>query len=453
MVLDNGRGTQRTFINKGNHSMKIKQGTITAVLLFLIVSPVFAERSYTLEDAYRAALGTNEYVKIAEEGVSQSGNVIDQAWTYLYPRLTARGAYTRFNETLPPEGGDFLFQPLEQFQAGLVLTQPLYTGGRTLAALRTAQKMQEASRVGLSVTKQDILFRVSEAYFGVLKAQRSVEISHNSLERMERHKLVTEREAATRKTKANASALLRANTLVSQARINLVRAQDGLKTAKEKLGLLTRIPMDAIINEPRPLDQPMDDLESLMASALQNRDDYLGSKMNVSIASENVTIVQGGHYPQLYAEAGMQYQDSRPALMTDATGYYGGLRLQIPIFEGGLMKAEVSEARSKARQAELASDFLRKSIESDVNEAYVNLQTSTSVLETAKLQMGYAKDNFDAVEGLFAEGLTSSLSIIDAEQALMYAERELMNTTYDRQLAILRLKKSIGMLGKNIEKP
>ena len=117
------------------------------------------------------------------------------------------------------------------------------------------------------------------------------------------------------------------------------------------------------------------------------------------------------------------------------------------------MKAEVSEARSKARQAELASDFLRKSIESDVNEAYVNLQTSTSVLETAKLQMGYAKDNFDAVEGLFAEGLTSSLSIIDAEQALMYAERELMNTTYDRQLAILRLKKSIGMLGKNIEKP
>ncbi len=422
-----------------------------ALLMTLMLSATVAmaeDRSYTLEDAYQAALGTNEFVKIAEEGVSQSENIVDQAWSYLYPRLTARSAYTRFNETLPPEGGDFLFQPLEQFQAALVLTQPLYTGGRTLAALRTAQKMREASRDSLSVTKQDILFRVSEAYFGALKAQKAVEISQNSLKRMEHHKLVTEREAATRKSKANASALLRANTLVSQARINLVRAQDGLQIAREKLGLLTGIPMDAIIAEPAPLDQPMENLDGLKASALQNRDDYSGSKMNVSIASENVTIVQGGHYPQLYAEAGMQYQDSRPALITDASGYYGGLRLQIPIFEGGLMKAEVSEARSKARQAELASDFLRKSIESDVHEAYVNCQTVTSVLETAKLQMEYAKSNFDAVEGLFGEGLAPSLSLIDAEQALNMAERELMNTTYDRQVAILRLQKSIGILGK-----
>jgi outer membrane protein len=433
--------------------LKRVQGIALLLTLALNASGAHAgDRVYTLEDAYNSALGTNENIKIAEESVSQSGNIVDQAWTYLYPRLIGRAAYTRFNETLPPEGGLFLFQPLEQYQAALVLTQPLYTGGRTLAALSTAKKMQEASQEGLSVAKQDILFRVSEAYYGVLKAQKSVEISRHSLERMEHHKLVTEREASTRKTKANASALLRANTLVSQARINLVRAQDGLKIAREKLGLLTRLPMDALITEPPPLDQPMENIESLKASALQNRDDYAVSKMNVSIASENVTIVRGGHYPQLYAEAGIQYQDSRPAIFTDATAYYGGLRLQIPIFEGGLMKAEVSEARSKARQAELASVFLRMSIESEVHEAYVNLQTITSVLETAKLQMGYAKDNFDVVEGLFAEGLMPSLSLIDAEQALNMAERELMNATYDRQVAILKLKKSIGMLGKNIEK-
>ncbi len=427
-----------------------------ALLMTLLLSATVVsgeERVYTLEDAYRSALGTNEQIKISEEGVSQSEDIVDQAGTYLYPRLTARAAYTRFNETLPPEGGDFLFQPLEQYQAALVLTQPLYTGGRTLAALRTAKKMWESSREGLSVAKQDLLIRVAEAYFGVLKAQRSIEISKNSLKRMEHFKLVTEREAATRKTRANASALLRANALVSQASINLVRAQDGLKIIREKLGLLTKLPVDAILTEPRALDQPVEDLESLKALALQNRDDYAGSKITAGIASENVTIVQGGHYPQLYAEAGVQYQDSRPAIFTDATSYYGGLRLQIPIFEGGLMKAEVSEARSKARQAEFASDFMRKSIESDVHEAYVNLQTVTSVLETVKLQMEYAKGNFDAVEGLFSEGLAPSLSLIDAEQALNMAEHELINTTYDRQVAILRLKKSIGMMGKNIEKP
>lgn len=112
------------------------------------------------------------------------------------------------------------------------------------------------------------------------------------------------------------------------------------------------------------------------------------------------------------------------------------------------MKAEVAEAHSKLRQAQFATDFLRNSIGSEVQEAYVNLQTASSVLDTARLQLQYAKDNFDAVEGLFAEGLIPSLSLIDAEQALNMAERELMNTTYDRQVAILRLKKSVGMLGK-----
>ncbi len=406
------------------------------------------DKVYTLEDAYKAALGTNEIVKIAEEDVAQSGYRVDQAWTYLYPRLVAQGAYTHFNETLPPGGGAFLFQPLDQYQAALVLTQPLYTGGRTLAALRTAQKMSEASDGNLSLARQDMMLAVADAYYGVLKAQKAVDISKRSLERMERHKEVTEREAATRKSKANQSALLRANSLVSQARIALVRAQDGIKIAREKLSLLTKLPADMQVEEPAQLDQPSEGLEDLQKLALANRDDYKNARVNKSIAEENVTIVQGGHFPQLAAVAGAQYQDSRPAIFTDSTTYYAGLRLTVPIFEGGLMKSEVSEARSKVRQAELSGDLLRKSIKSDVLEAYVNLQTVTSVLDTAKLEMDYAKGNYEAVEGLFSEGLLASLSLIDAEEALTTAERELMNATYDRQIAILRLKRSIGMLGK-----
>jgi outer membrane protein len=406
------------------------------------------DRVYTLEDAYKAALGTNETVKIAEEDVAQSGYRVDQAWTYLYPRLDAQGAYTRFSDVLRAGGGTFTLQPLDQYQASLVLTQPLYTGGRTLAALRTAQKMRETSNSSLSLARQDMLLNVADAYYGVLRAQKLVDISERSLERMERHREVTEREAGTRKTKANQSALLRANSLVSQARILLVRAQDGIKIARDKLGLLTKLPTDIQVEEPPQLDQPSAGLEDLQKIALANRDDYTISKVNKSIADENVTIVQGGHFPQLAAVAGAQYQDSLPAVFTDLTSYYAGLRLTIPIFEGGLMKAEVSEAKSKVRQAELSSNFLRQSIESDVYESYVNLQTVTSVLETAKLGLEYAKGNYEAVEGLFSEGLLASLSLIDAEQALIIAEREVLNAAYDRQIAILRLKRSIGMLGK-----
>ncbi len=429
---------------------KVRIVVITTFLISIAMATYAADAVFTIEDAYQTALGTSELVKIAEESFLQSENRIDQAWTYLYPRIVAQSAFTVYNDTLPknvPAGGSY-FQPRDQFNAALILTQPLYTGGRTLAALRTAQKMKDAGASGLSVAKQDVLLKVSEAYYGVLKAQESVIINQQSLERMERSRKVTERVANTRRTKTNSSALLRVDMLVNQARINLLRAQDGVKVAKDKLGLFAKMPPDAVLVAPRPVDPPTTSLDELKAMALKNRDDYAASLQNKSIASEYVAIVKGAHYPQLYAQAGLQYQNSAPDTLMDATTYYGGLRLQIPIFEGGLMKAEVSEARSKVRQAELSSDFLRKSIESDVLEAYTGLRRVTTIVAAAKLQQGYANDNFTAVEGLYSEGLVSSLSLIDAEQGLSMAEMELMNATYDEQLFILRLKKSTGTLGK-----
>jgi outer membrane protein len=422
--------------------------TIAIIVLMAVVTQA-EDKIYTLSDAYYAAINTNEVIGISAETVIQSETRIDQAWTYLYPRIVAQSAYTRYNETLPPEGGSVIFQPLKQVQAALILTQPLYTGGRTLAALRTARTLREASQSGFQFAVQDTLLTVAQAYYGVIKAQKMVDISSRAVERMERHKKVTEREATTRRNKANISSLLRATTLVSQARINLIRAEDGLKIARSQLSMVTKLPKDAALVEPEALKPSEETYDQLKTTALSNRADYAGSRLNQKVAEENVTIVKGSHYPQLSAVAGVQYVNSQPATLMDATTYYGGLRLQIPLFEGGLMKAETSEARSKVRQAKLSTTLLERSIETEVLEAHINLQTITAVLDTAKLQLGYAKDNFDTVESLFAEGLLPSLSLIDAEQALSQAEREVANAVSDQQIAILRLMKSIGTLGQS----
>ena len=420
---------------------------LIALLLLALNSSAWAERVYTLQDAYQSAISNNEVVKISEENVAQSESRVDQAWTYVFPKLVGRAGYTRYNEVLPPEG-DFIFQPLTQLSAALVLTQPLYTGGRTLAALRTAQTMREASTRDLSSTRQDITLNVAAAYYGVIKSEKMMEKSRESVDRMERHKKVTEREAATRRTKANISNLLRARTLVSQARIALTRDANNVMIARQKLNLLTKLPETAALAEPDPEPEPRESFEDLKARALANRDEYAASKLNIYVAEENITIVKGGHRPQVYAEGAVQYLDSHPSTMLDGTIYYGGLRLQVPIFEGGLTKAELSEARSKRRQAELSLQYLQRSIESEVYESYINYQTITSVLQAARLQYEDARSNFQAVESLFAQGLAASLALIDAQQALFIAERELVNATYDRQLAILRLQRSVGMLEK-----
>jgi outer membrane protein len=428
----------------------MKLRTLSLVLLLaLAVSPTTrAAESITLQDAYNAALTSYETVKISQENTVQADSKVDQAWTYIYPKVTGQGSYLRYNETLPPNGGALIFQPLGQLQAAVVLTQPLYTGGRALAALRAAKTMQKSSRDDLSSTKQSLLLSVSEAYYAVLRSQRVVEVSRGALERMERHKKVTEQEAATRRTKANVSALLRANTLVDQARIFLVTAESNLKTARQRLSLLTQLPEDAAVADPPVVQAPPEPVRTLQEQALKDRDDYVSSQLGQKVAKENVAITAGAHYPQVYAEGGIRYTDSNPATLMDATTYYGGVVLQVPIFEGGLMKAEVAEARSKQRQSELSTELLKRTIQNEVAEAYLNYQTLSTVLETTKTQFESARKNFDTVESLFSEGLLPSLSVIDAQQALFLAERELVAASIEQQLAVLRLQRSIGVLGK-----
>lgn len=425
----------------------IKTVIIISCLLALPGVSSAADRVYTLQDAYAAALASNERVRIAREDVVQAESRIEQAFSYIYPRISGQAGYTRYNEVLPPSNS-FVFQPLDEFRAGIVLTQPLYTGGRTLAAYRMAKVMREQSVYSLNSVRQQTLMDVSEAYYTVLRAMRIVEVSRESLNRMERHRAVTEKEASTRRTKANMSALLRANTLVSQASIALTRAEDGLRIARMRLSFLTGLPTDAVISEPGPLDSPADGFDRLKEIAYENRDDYRAARMNERIASENITIVKGGHYPQAALEGAVRYLDSDPETMMDGTTYYGGIRLQVPIFEGGLMKAEVSEARSRLRQAELSSELLRRSIETEVYESWVGLATTSSVLIASKTQLDDARRNFQNVESLFAEGLASSLSLIDAQQALLAAEIEYVNALYDRDIAVLRLQKAVGIIGK-----
>ena len=402
----------------------------------------------SLDEAYQAALGNSEVIKIAQEDLMQTSSRVDQAWSYIYPRVDGKAVYTRYNETLPPGGGPMLFQPLGQLQAAIVVTQPLYTGGRTLAALRTAQTMRTAGGVTVSLVRQEILLQVADAFYGVLKATKAVTISKRSLGRLEQQRSITAREAETRSTKANKSALMRADALVSMARISAVRAGDNLAIARERFRMLTKLPNDLDLVEPQRLSPSDESLESMTAAALRDRDDLASARLNSRIAEENITIVKGGHLPQVAAVAGASYTDSSPATAMDATVYYGGVQVEIPIFEGGLMKAEMAEARSKVRQAELALSLAEESVKTEVHDAFINLKSVSSVVDTAKEQLSYAQGNYEAVSSLFADGLLSSLSMIDAEQALTLAESELANAEYDQQLAILHLRKSIGMLGR-----
>jgi outer membrane protein len=167
------------------------------------------------------------------------------------------------------------------------------------------------------------------------------------------------------------------------------------------------------------------------------------------MAGLQVSFAKGAFWPNVALSGVYQKADQNPAstsLVRDTL--YGTAGVSFPFFEGGLRRAELSEAKARERQAGYAYEDLKKTIGMEVDGAYLDLNTQKGSLTYLTDQLRFAKDNYYAVSRQFEVGLASSLDVMDANNLLVASEQQLAEATYTYQLSILRIKKVTGSLLK-----
>ena len=110
----------------------------------------------------------------------------------------------------------------------------------------------------------------------------------------------------------------------------------------------------------------------------------------------------------------------------------------------------MKEARSKEKQSGLLYDDLKKTIEIDVQSAYLDLMTQQSTLKFMEDQLVFAKDNYQAIARQFEFGLANSIDVMDANTLLVSTERKVSDTGYNYQMAVMRMKRATGVLLKEV---
>ncbi|MEW6410573.1 MAG: TolC family protein [Nitrospirota bacterium] len=422
---------------------------LITILLFIhivVFASVTHSTDLTLNDLFALALKNSERIMIAEEEFFIAERGKEKALSALLPKFTAFSNYTRYTQDRRSSAGSII-QPEESSSWGLRIEQPLFTGGRNIAGLEIAKGQVEAERKSLSFFKEDYLFQVASVYFDVLKGRRNVEIGESQVRRLLKHRKAAE--IRLKVGEVTKTALLRAEAELSAAESELIKAKNAYKQAKDYLARLTGITTDYDVAGPSISDIPQGDVKDLRMVAYQNRNDYLKSEIAVRIAKSKIKYAKGGFYPTLSLEGVYSRKEDDPAsTFLVKESIYGGLRLNFPFFEGGLRKAELSESAAELRQAELSHSDLKKTIDIEISNAYLDLKTIESIVITTQKQVAYAKDNYEAVSRQFEFGLADSIDVIDANTTLLSAERQHASAMYDRHLATLKLKKAMGIFLK-----
>ncbi len=394
----------------------------------------------TLGQAYALALQQGEDVRIGEESVRQAKEDIIRARSTVLPQVTLKGNYTRY----PEEVGQFgILQPGTSYGAEATLEQEIFAGGKNKAGLNIAKRSVEAAAADVRLVREQLLLRVAAVFYSVLRAQKNVEIQTRNVERLAEHRRLSE--LRYKVGEVTESILLRAEAELAGARAELVARQNDLAIAKRELQLLTTLPDSAEVVEPALPQFESEALDALRAAAREHREDLIRSQLQERIAQERVAFARGSLFPSVTAEGSYsrRAQDPETPFFIGESWFVGG-RVEFPLFDGGLRRAELRQAKSRLEQGRLTTTRLAEQIDLDVTRASLNLEAVTRVLQSRQDQHRFAAKNFEMVSKQFTFGLATNLDVLDANQALIEAERDVIAGTYDRHLAILELQRSAG---------
>jgi outer membrane protein len=437
-----------------------------AVLIAVLISFTSCYAvDYTLEDLYKIALVRSEKIQISAEDVVIAEKTKDKAMSFLMPRLSAAAGYARYNDSKFADNGSYL-QPFDRTGFEIRLDQSASLGGRELTALRITKEGIQKSKQELYSVKEGYMLNVTAAYYDTLRIDKLSQIAQANVDRVKKY-----RDAAATRLKVGEitkTVLLRAEAELSGAQSELIRTDNNYKLAKTILSRVVGLEGDYQLKEGyHPLDVVSGQLDSfviegcptmivecLKDKAASERADLKALQIQKIIAGDQVSFAKGAYWPTLAVE-GVYYKKDETretsGLVKDSA--YAGLRLSFPFFEGGLRVAEVQEADAKRRQVDYAYADLKKTIDVEVETAYLDHLTQKGLLKSLTDQYIFAKENYNAVSKQFDFGLASSLDVLDANTALLDSERQLANVIYLYQFSSLRLKRATGVLLSTILNP
>lgn len=420
---------------------------LSCMMIGLSAAFIFAAQSaaqeYSISEIYQKALQSSETIEMARENIYVAKMSKNKALSLLIPRLTAYGTYNWFTEDKYSPTA-IMIQPEESATWGIRADQTFSLSARELDALTIAGQSITKSEYDLDTAKSDFLLAVAASFYDVLRAQRALEIANANLERLTKyHHFVETRVKVGELTK---TALLRSQGELSGAQADKLKAFNGVQLARAALIRLTGVEQDFSLKDEKTSSSDVCELDSLRRSA-QERTDLKSYDMQTKMAEQQVKFARGAFWPNMGLFAIYNRADQDPLTSTfNDESTLGGVSLSFPFFEGGLRMAEFKEAKARERQARLAYDDLKKSVDIELQAACLDLDTLKGSLKFLEDQQIFARDNYNAVMKQFENGLATSLDVMDANTLLLTADKNVAEALYNYQFASLKVKKSSGTL-------
>lgn len=409
-----------------------------------------------VEKGVALALNNNERLLQAKIDVVHSREGHRLARSAGLPQLEASINYNR-NWLLPSFvfGGNAVRIGTENNLTGAVtMRQRLYAGGGVRAAMDMADRQVAIMGETERETRQLVVAAVEERFYDLLLAGELLKVGYLAMERSRQnlHQVVSREQAG----RASEFDRLRAQVQVSSFRADSIRSENDLRLAAMALKDIVGIDIDQPL-EVRgtfrigtPLD--INDLQGLIDRGVANRPELARIIRQLEYQERNVEFERAAGRPliDLVATGQTQFQSNEFDLADKEwrKSWNTGVVLNIPIFDGKRTGARVARAEQSLRRVEYERQRLEREVHLQVQQAYYDVGVASERIEANRDAVLQAEQGLRMAESRYANGAGTLLEILDAQLALVQTRTENAMARRDRGLALMRLERSVGVLGE-----
>ena len=379
---------------------------------------------------------------IKEANYRRLGTVSD-----FLPQVNMQYSYTRLDKPL-------VFSYLgtkDNYNWTTSVIQPVFTGGALTNSYLLAKIGVDMAKLDLEKTKRDLVLLVKVAYYGVLTAEKGVEVAQQAVQQMESHYTVAQAFFEVGITAKND--VLQVEVELAQARQNLIAAEHNLEVARAVFNSLQR----RDINEPVRLAETLEytpltiDMNALYEEALRERPEIKLSDLGIQSAKKEVGLAASKLFPQLsivfnYSREGDDPSVSGSRFRSDADYWHVMGVAEWTIWDWGKAWWGVGESKARVFQAECDLQRIKDAVILEVQAAALKVTEARKNIQVAETAVSQAEEDARINEERFKGQVGTTTDVLDSLTRLTQARTNYYSALSDYNVAKARLQRTIGSM-------
>ena len=411
--------------------------------------------SLSLADAVDLALKNNLLSVIANERIAQAKGDKGISLSALLPNLSATASQMNLTSNLAALGlpmdamlGLSTFvEPFNRFDARFQMVQSVFN----LSSIRRYQAGSygvELARERQRLVVQQVTSATAISYLSTLAAEQAVSAAQSNVQLAE-----TLLSLATNQRSAGVAAgidVARAETRLANQRVQLAQTQTTLDTARlDLLRIIGGISGQSFTisvtlrDQMRLAPEPSRDVGEAVKQALADRVEVSIAEQEWRISEMQRKAATADWLPSVsvfgdYGSSGLK--PNEVSLPTRSIG----IRLDVPIFNGGRTRSEMQVASSRRRESDAQLQDIRAAVEKDVRQSLLNVKTREEQVRSAELAASLAARELELAQDRFKNGVADNTEVVTAQTALENARLMLVSSLAQFNIARLNLASALG---------